>query len=529
MTDRHLGAPDGWGESFSVSDSDIELINNLLLEAGVPLTSEAMAEAVVRDHLQREARRRANISAAQKIYQPKQRYQPGDELAFPALGFSRGRVTGLRPGRNPELGTFDVIQVEMDGAPREFAAGLLGHKLNDVSLETLANPHSLTAEEVMRDHGASIAEALEARLRHTGEIVRIAGRWFPRALLADISPGHLNLAEAVLDVAGGGPLPTHALLEHVELPKNIDPRLGAFSLEYALQEDERFDEVGPAGQTLWFLRRLEPTEVVFPPRRLAYEAVEYDPSRLIEPLRRLERQLEDEWGPAVDPVEGETEVSLTLSYPHWRVGALPLTSRLARLFPTAYEAPRIRFEFVDAENGSRVPGWVVRPQRYVYGLAEWYAAKGLIAGAYVRVRQGEKSGEVLIEAGTRRPVREWVRTAAVASGGRLTFSMQKQLIGVEYDELMVISVADVNAVDEVWLRSGETRTSLPRLVAEIFREVAKLNPQSTVHAQTLYSAVNVARRLAPGPILSELAIRPYYVHVGDLYFRFDESRWVDAK
>ncbi len=131
--------------------------------------------------------------------------------------------------------------------------------------------------------------------------------------------------------------------------------------------------------------------------------------------------------------------------------------------------------------------------------------------------------------GTRRPVREWVRTAAVASGGRLTFSMQKQLIGVEYDELMVISVADVNAVDEVWLRSGETRTSLPRLVAEIFREVAKLNPQSTVHAQTLYSAVNVARRLAPGPILSELAIRPYYVHVGDLYFRFDESRWVDAK
>jgi hypothetical protein len=223
--------------------------------------------------------------------------------------------------------------------------------------------------------------------------------------------------------------------------------------------------VGPAGQILWFLRRLEPTEVVFPPRRLAYEAVDYDASTLIDPLRRLERQLEDEWGPAVDPVEGETEVSLTLSYPHWRVGALPLTARLARLFPTAYEAPRIRFEFVDAENGSRVPGWVVRPQRYVFGLGEWYAAKGLIAGAYVRVRQGEKSGEVLIEAGTRRPVREWVRTAAVASGGRLTFSMQKQLIGVEYDELMVISVADVNAVDEARLRSGKTRTLRAAAVA----------------------------------------------------------------
>ena len=529
MTDRHLGAPEGWGESFSVSDSDTELINNLLLEAGVPLTSEAMAEAVVRDRLQREARRRANLSASQKIYQPKLSFQVGDELAFPALGFTRGRVSAVRSGHNPELGAFEVIQVQMDGALREFAAGLPAHKLNEISLESLANPQSLSAEDVLRDHGAGIAEALEARLGGLGEIVRIAGRWFPRALLADISPGHLNLAEAVLDVAGGGPLPTPALLEHIELPKNIDPSLGAFSLEYALQEDDRFDEVGPAGQTLWFLRRLEPTEVVFPPRRLAYEPVEYDASRLIEPLRRLERQLEDEWGPAVEPAPDETEVSLTLSYPHWRVGALPLTTRLARLFPTAYEAPRIRFEFVDAENGSRVPGWVVRPQRYVFGLGEWYAAKGLMAGAYVRVRQGEKSGEVLIEAGSRRPVREWVRTAAVASGGRLTFSMQKQLIGVEYDELMVISAADVNAVDEVWLRSGEARTSLARLVSEIFREVAKLNPQSTVHAQTLYSAVNVARRLPPGPILAELAMRPYFVHVGDLYFRFDESRWVDVK
>ena len=124
MTDRHLGAPEGWGESFSVSDSDTELINNLLLEAGVPLTSEAMAEAVVRDRLQREARRRANLSASQKIYQPKLSFQVGDELAFPALGFTRGRVSAVRSGHNPELGAFEVIQVQMDGALREFAAGL---------------------------------------------------------------------------------------------------------------------------------------------------------------------------------------------------------------------------------------------------------------------------------------------------------------------------------------------------------------------------------------------------------------------
>ncbi len=31
-------------------------------------------------------------------------------------------------------------------------------------------------------------------------------------------------------------------------------------MDLALQEDARFDEVGPAGQVLWYLKRLEPEE-----------------------------------------------------------------------------------------------------------------------------------------------------------------------------------------------------------------------------------------------------------------------------
>jgi len=29
--------------------------------------------------------------------------------------------------------------------------------------------------------------------------------------------------------------------------------------------------------------------------------------------------------------------------------------------------------------------------------------------------------------------------------------------------------------------------------------------------------------------MAELASRPYFDHVGDLYYRFDESRWVEAR
>ena len=77
--------------------------------------------------------------------------------------------------------------------------------------------------------------------------MKIAGRWFPRGLLIDVGQGQLNLAEAALDVAQGEPQPTSALLKDVELPSGINPKLAEFSLNRALQDDARFDEVGPGG------------------------------------------------------------------------------------------------------------------------------------------------------------------------------------------------------------------------------------------------------------------------------------------
>jgi hypothetical protein len=118
-----------------------------------------------------------------------------------------------------------------------------------------------------------------------------------------------------------------------------------------------------------------------------------------------------------------------------------------------------------------------------------------------------------------------VRTAVAGPDGRLAFSMQKRLIGVEYDEQMIVAADNLPAVDEVWERSQSL--SFPRLVADIFRELAKLNPQSAVHAKTLYAAVNVARRSPPGPIFAELATRPYYALVGDAYWRFDQTQWTE--
>jgi hypothetical protein len=146
----------------------------------------------------------------------------------------------------------------------------------------------------------------------------------------------------------------------------------------------------------------------------------------------------------------------------------------------------------------------------------------------LRVRRGERPGEVIVLAGKRRPTREWLRTV-VPLDGRLTFGMQKRLIACEHDELMIITVDNPAVVDSIWLRAEASKAPFNRLVADIFRELAKLNPQSTVHARTLYSAVNVIRRCTPEPIFAELVTRPYYAHVGDLYWRFDSARWQDIE
>lgn len=518
---------DAYWSDLKVEDADLNFIYNLLLEREVPLTTSEMVEALIDLRIkQLEKALQDEIDSQHEPYLPANRYALGAVLAFPALNNIVGNVIGLRPGENPDFGEFEVIRVAFDkpAGEREFAAGLADHLLNTPP-KPEADLDELTSQEGVRlRYGTALEEKLEIRLKNTEDIVRIAGRWFPDALLADVHVGHLNLAEAVLDVSSGGPLASAELLEHIELPPHLDPLLAEFSLNYAMQEDERFDEVGPAGQVLWFLKRLEPPEVHYAPPRLEYREQSYDPSSLTESLRELELLLDDELSKLAPPSPPLDEVTLPLLFPHWRVGTLPLSARLLPLFPTAYEAPRIRFMLVDGQSGDRFPGWVVRADRYVYGLDDWYRRHGVPAGGLVTVRRSDDPGEVIVEVEQRKR-NDWIRTVSISGDSQLGFTMLKQPVGAAYDDLMVIGVMDVNSLDEAWMRGSQRTQSFDRQLSHIFRELAKLNPQSAVHAQSLYSAANVFRRVPPGPVFAELLRRPYYVHVGDLYWRFDDEIW----
>ncbi len=529
MIQRKTQSSSYWDENFSVEDSDIEYLNNLLLEDETPLTTNELVSALIRNRVTREQRAiEMQLTHGSAAYLPKETYTVGQTLSFPQIDFAAGNVTAVRAGQNPDLGSFDVITVDFgERGTREFAARLATHKLNaNEGKLGDADAVAQTPEHILEHHGQAIAAKLAATLKVKGDIVPIAGHWFSHALLADINEGHLNLAEAALDMAGGGPLGTPDLLTHLDLPATINDRLKIFSLDYALQEDERFDEVGPAGQVLWYLHRLEPQEVLNTPPTLKVEAAD-ESIKLSAELRKLEADIDDEFGSPHEHGDAlrsaaDGEVTLYLTFPHRRAGTLPLSEKVKRIFPTAYESPRVRFTLIDGHSGEKHPGWVVREGRYVFGLEEWYKKYEMPVGGTIRVKQGDAPEEVVVKIARRKLTREWLRTAAIADG-KISFAMQKRPITTDYDELMIVSLDNFNVFDEAWKKME--RQPFAKIVADVFRELAKLTTQSAVHARSLYSAVNVIRRAPPAPIFHELISRPYFVHVGDAYWRFDESKY----
>lgn len=506
---------------LQINRQDVEYLHTYLFEQETPLTTRELVAVFVNERIRverlAEQKRR---QAGGKTYFPKDSYQAGDDIVLPALNWKHGKVIATRPGQNPEIGAFDVLTVQLDDGPeRLFASNLALHALNDqpVSVETAG----IEADAIIAEHGTALEKKIEAMFRSDDELVRIAGRWFPRALLIDVNVGHLNLAEAVLDMSGGEPLPTSTLLKDVALPEGVNPKLAEFSLNYALQDDKRFDEVGPAGQVLWCLYRLEPDAVREISPYLRYDDIPHDRSLLNPQMIALEKQLDDELSMFdASAVSDVKEVTVSLIYPHLRAGTLPLSSRVRSFFPTAYEAPRVRFTLVDGKTKQKMPGWVALEHGYVYGLRDWYKSHDLMPGSLISIRRGEIPGEVIVEAKTYRATKDWVRTVIVGADGGIVFAMLKQSISAEFNDRMVFAIPSLEAVDQLWTKG--LNKSFEQLAVSMIRELSKLTPQGHVHAQELYSAINIVRRVPPAPLFALLASHPEIAHVGDLHFRLSE-------
>ena len=517
---------DYW-ETFELQDDDIDFLYNHLLEIEKPLTSEDLLDALIGERISIEKERvKQQIQGETKVYLPKDEHQVGEKLVFPSMNWQKGEILNVRTGFNPEVPQFNVMEVKLEsGKIIELASSLQVHKLND-PVVTTEDDLLLNKKHVLKTYGENFVARINDSLSKNPDLVCIADHWFPTALLVDVNIGYLNLAEALLDMENGGPLNTQKILAQIDLPTDVSNDLTEFSLNFALQEDARFDEVGAAGEVLWFLRRLEPENVREKPKYLQCNSKNVlDREEIAEFLEMIDSQVIDELEVDTLSASLEDEIAITMIFPHWMNGSLPLNNQNYHIFPSAFESPRVRFTFVDEITKEKFSGWVVRPFNYVYGLKDWFDEHGIIPGSIIRVRRGTNPGEVIINSDKRRTTKEWVRTALVGADEKIVFAMLKQQISSNYDERMVVYISDADAIIRMW--ESNKYQNLEKNLLSLMRELVKINPQGNVHFQELYAAINIIQRCPPSEILSLLMKKKWAVHLGDLYFKLDTSALED--
>ncbi|MBI5032897.1 MAG: hypothetical protein HZB51_20440 [Chloroflexi bacterium] len=518
-----MASSDFW-TTLGTNGSDVERVYGFVLERGVPVSSRELAHYLITWHVQEEARRLAEIAArSAPVYQPKENYSIGQHLIFTALDNREGVVTQIRPGDNPRIGNFQVMTVELESEtkPREFAMEYTAaHPLN--AERTPLIDLAIKPEQAIAQYGESVRTRLVQRLSVDKEFVHLDDGWFLRGLIPDIHSGYLNLAEAAIEQTGDA-LRTPDLLKILEIPETTKKSAAIFALNLALANDPRFEDVGPLDDPRWFLERLEPTEARERPQILESSPVRK--TNLSAELEMIAAELFDEAdlnGDAnVPPVTSpRDEITLILTYPHRRAGTLPLTLPVRALLPQ-FKHPRLRFNFIDSATQEKFAGYAVADGCYIAGLTHWFNARKLSPGAYVMLRRGTDPLTIFIDYQPQRERSLWVRVAR-GENGHLIFSQEKKPLSHKYDEDMLILIGDPLGLEAAAQRAREQH-SLAILLQEIFPELAKLSGAGRVHAKTLYSAVNLMRRVGPRAVLSTLTESRAFNSVGGGYFVLTEE------
>ncbi len=503
-----------WRDQFNVSSEDLDFIHNLILDAVSPMTTGLLALRLIQEYQRRETARMESELKKGTIYQPKSSYAIGQTLVFPAMDFLVGEVLETRAGQNPEHGLFDVIRVGFadSGASREFAANLhTDHRLNTTNGQTTGDEGSLlSAAEIHSLHQDEIEESLLFALEEgerSDEFVQIDDYWLLSDMLAEIHVGHLNIAEALIEMRDR-PLVPEELLPELDLQaEDISQPMQIISVNHALGSDERFDKVGGAAAYFWFLTRLEPPEALNTPSLLRPNISRYNRALLSVELLQMEWELDDEWGESSVGTNISSVVpsaSFTLIFPHWLYGTLPLSSRTREFFPRSTQNRSI-VTVIDGRWGNRYTAWVVHAGRYVCGLKEWMNAHNLPVSAQITLERTDKPDEVVIDYRPRRMKREWSRIAKVdPEAMSFDLEMNKIQIACEYDDHLIVSSEDQKGLEAYNAGIDRNDGALDQIVEMIVPEIAKLSPQGTAHVKTIYSAVNMLWRCPPGPIFYAL-------------------------
>ena len=530
--------------SFALTAEELDYLHQLILNAGIPQTEAFLAYDFVERRCKQEEVCVEEEAVEVLPYDPRQEYKVGQEIVVKdyrkrEIVYLRGTVTGKRDLWMSSLGQCQAIRVRIGegktATSKEYVASARRgfDDWKPIPVDQVAGKdwglgqtdEYIAPGEVFERFQGYVLPQLTEQLGADARFIRFGHEWFVPELLALVSEDELAAAARRIEQAGE-PLSLHRLTHMSEMPQRNEDFVQQFSWNYALSRDPRFDNVGTADTPLWFLRALEPPEAVEKPPRLAIPAMPYtrEDQYVHRELKDMERTIDDEGAEeeALPPVKAGRvpSVEFMLNFAHRATGPIPLTSRIRRVFPQA-DGPRTCITFIDRRSRERMPGRVMHEDRYAWGLREWYDENLIWAGAYIRLETTENPLEMVVDyIPLPQPKEEQVRVPFVVEG-RLTFEWQTRTIPYKYDPLMLIAETRFEDMEALWLEAEKVSKPIFQVMCDVFPELARLHPRGHVHARTLYSAVNLVRRCAPGPVFGELSARPCFDSVGDGYWTCD--------
>jgi hypothetical protein len=386
-------------QNFDLADGELEYLSEVLIEEESPLTVEDLALRLMEKRIGAEEAAWEDRKAKGLMYQPRETYSEGDRLVFSARGDAVGTVVGTRLGRNPQHGPFEVVQVRMEGEDTitEFASSFSNpHALNFIAMDEdedfdLDDMPAL-GQKLYQKYDHYVTPVLLDRLTESPEFVNFGDAWFLKGFLVPIKQGDFNLAEAVLDLAGGFSR-VEEIAKVLEMPGESSEAVQIFSINYALATDRqhRFEFAGTHGRTEWCLPAVaesRPVRFRKTPKDISLDHVLDDVVEVVGDDGSAE-----ETGGAVG------RWSHVLTFYDWYWGHLPYNQGAARVFvqPLSEEQGCTRLQFLHPDSGDVFPVVLHYPRQRHSGwlasaeLRRFFEARELVPGTTIFVEGTDDS------------------------------------------------------------------------------------------------------------------------------------------
>ena len=525
-------------QDFELAAEDLEYLSELLIEEEAPLTVEDLARRLIQKRLDDEKAVWEDREAKGRVYQPREAYAEGDRLVFSVLGDAAGTVLGVRSGRNPEWESFQVIRVRMDGdgEVREFASNLSRpHALNfiqidqgqDLSLDDL----DVVAATLFDRYGQYVTPLLLAGLRESTEFVNFGDEWFLKGFLLPIEEGHLNLAEAVLDLAAGFSA-AQDILGVLEMPAETSQAVQMFSLNHALASDSegRFKFAGTKWATEWCLPRVAERKALRFERGPASVSLDHILDDVVEIVPDSAAEPEP---------EGDVQTwSHVLTFYDWYWGHLPYDVRAKALLvePLLEDQSCTRLHLRPSAGGDPFPIVVYYPSDRQLGwwgsaeLRDFFGSHELAPGATIRVRRTSSSDTMgIYEIDYLPGPNSKMEMLDYEEGGQPVF--RRLSLRCHVDEEMSLPRSRFSALEALSLLDESRRRVTSLLLKTAFQRVGEklLRGPGIVHRANfsdLYVATNIERPL-PATILEAIfrqEVHPCFYIDADGYYVHDPAK-----